>query len=65
MENPLAIFLILLEIPYPQPSLFFLWNSPFHLLKTEGVNQKTPEDTSEKNHPEIPGIFQNLDFNIT
>ena len=47
LENPLGIFSIPLGMPYPQPSFFF-WNSPFHLLKTEGVNQRTSESTSKK-----------------
>ena len=28
--------------------VFFFWNSPFHLLKAEGVNQRTSESTSKK-----------------
>ena len=37
----------------------------FHLLKTEGANRGVAESTSKKNHQKMPGIYQNLDFNIT
>ena len=37
----------------------------FHLLKTEGVNRRVADSTSKKSHQKMPGIYQNLDFNIT
>ena len=35
LENPLAISLIPLEIPYHQPPCFFFWNSPFQKKSKE------------------------------